>query len=66
MQIYEEIGAKIHQSRCDKTRSRGFFTKAATPCFHTFIALSYIFFILELVALKMNGALALLDPEPHC
>jgi len=42
-----------------------FLTKAATPCFLTFITSYYFFFILELLALKMNGAMAVPDPEPR-
>jgi hypothetical protein len=64
MQSYEEICEKVSQSCHDKTHSRGFFTKAAIPCFCTFLTLSYFFFILELLTLKMNGAHAVRDPEP--
>jgi hypothetical protein len=48
----------------DKTRSRSFLTKAATPCFCTFLTSSYFFIILELLALKMNGAHTVPDPKP--
>jgi hypothetical protein len=53
MQSYEEICQKICQGRRDKTRSRGFFTEAATPCFRTFISATLILF-LEFLALKIN------------
>ena len=65
MQSDEEIREKIRQGRRDKAGPRGFFSKAATPCFRSFIASYYVFFILELPALKMNGALAVPDPEPR-
>jgi hypothetical protein len=60
-----EIGQKIHEGRINKAGPRRFFTKAANPCFCTFIAAYYVCFILELLALKMNGAMAVLDPEPR-
>jgi len=63
VQSYEKIHEKVSQSHHDKTRSRGFFTKAATPFFCTFLTSSYFFFILELLALKMNGANTVPDPE---
>ena len=65
MQGNEEIRQKISQGRRNKAGPRSFFTKAATPCFRSFIASYYVFFILELLALKMNGALAVPDPEPR-
>jgi hypothetical protein len=64
MQINVEISAKIHQSCCNKTGARGFFTKACSPCYHTFLASYYIFFILEILAFKMNGAIAVPDLAP--
>jgi len=63
MQIHEEIHAKIGKSHCYKARSWGFFTKAANLCFCTFVSTSFIFFFLEHLALKMNGAHAVTDPE---
>jgi len=60
-----EIGQKIHEGRINKAGPRRFFTKAANSCFCTFIAAYYVCFILELLALKMNGAMAVLDPEPR-
>jgi hypothetical protein len=57
MQSDEEIREKICQGRSNKAGPRSFFTKAATPCFRSFIASYYVFFILELLALKMNGAM---------
>ena len=65
MQGDEEIRQKVCQSRCNKAGPRSFLSKAATPCFRSFIASHYVFFILELLALKMNGALAVPDPEPR-
>jgi hypothetical protein len=65
MQGDEEIREKICQGRRNKAGPRGFFTKAATPCFPSFIASYYVFFILELLALKMNGAFAVPDAEPR-
>ncbi len=64
MQSYEEIRAKICQSHCDKAGPRSFFAKAYTPCFHTFVSSSFIFFCFELLVLKIEGAQAVLDPEP--
>jgi hypothetical protein len=46
-----------------KLSPQSFFSKAANPCFYTILALSYFFFILELLALKMNRAIAVPDPE---
>jgi hypothetical protein len=63
MQVDAEIPQKISQGSCSKTSSRGFFAKAASPCFHTFISTSLVHFILELLALKMNGAYTVPDPE---
>ncbi len=65
MQGDEEIRQKIRQGRHNKAGPRSFFSKAATPCFRSFIASYYVFFILELQALKMNGALEVPDPEPR-
>jgi len=65
MQSDEEIHEKIHEGRRNKAGPRSFLTKAATLCFRTFIASYYVFFILELLALKMNGAMAVPDPEPR-
>ena len=65
MQSDEEIRAKVRQGRRNKAGPRSFLSKAATPCFRSFIASYYVFFILELLALKMNGALAVPDPEPR-
>jgi hypothetical protein len=63
MQSNVEIGVKIREGRSNRAGPRSFFTKAAAPCFRTFIASYYVFFILELLALKMNGAMAVPDPE---
>jgi hypothetical protein len=63
MQTNAEIRQKIRQCNCDKANTGGFLTKAANPCFCAFIASYYVCFILELLALKMNGAMAVPDPE---
>jgi hypothetical protein len=63
MQSNSEICKIIGQSSRNKTGARGFFSKAANPCFCTFISTSFIYFLLELLALKMNGAYAVLDLE---
>jgi hypothetical protein len=62
-QVAQEAKGKCKAMR--KAGPRHFFTKAANPCFRTFIASYYVFFILELLALKMNGAMAVPDPEPR-
>jgi len=61
MQSSQEIGAKICQGRRNKACTRGFLSKAATPLFRTFISSSFIFFIMELLVLKINGAQAVPD-----
>jgi hypothetical protein len=63
MQNNVQICAQICKSHSNKTGARGFFTKACSPCYRTFIASYYVFFILEILALKMNGASAVPDPE---
>jgi hypothetical protein len=63
MQSNAKISEKICQGHSDKARPRSFFAKAADPCFYTVLASTYFFFILELLALKMNGALAVPDLE---
>jgi hypothetical protein len=64
MQIDAQICEKISQSHGNKTRSGGFFSKACQPCYCTFIASYYFFFILEILALTMNGPYAVPDLEP--
>jgi hypothetical protein len=64
MQINEQIREKIHPSCRYKAGARSFFTKAATPCFCTFLSVSFLFFCLDILALKINGAQAVPDPEP--
>jgi hypothetical protein len=64
MQVDAEIREKIRQSRSNKTCARCFFTKACSPCYRTFITSYYVFFILEILALKMKGPNAVLDPAP--
>jgi hypothetical protein len=64
MQNDAQIRAQLRQSNCNKTGARGFFSKAYTPCYRTFIASYYFFFILELLVLKINPAYAVPDPAP--
>jgi hypothetical protein len=64
MQNNAEMRVQMCQSRCNKTGARGFFTKACSPCYRTFIASYYIFFILDILALKMNRANSV--PIRHC
>jgi hypothetical protein len=63
MQTNEEIREKIRESNRDKTRSGSFFTKAATPCFRTCLSTAFVFFFLDILALKIDSAQAVLDPE---
>jgi hypothetical protein len=65
MQSYAEIGQKIREGHSNKAGPRHFFTKAANPCFCTFITSYYVCLIMELLALKMNGAMAVPNPEPR-
>ncbi len=44
--------------------SNTFFSKAYTPCYRTFIASYYFFFIMELLVLKINLTDAVPDPAP--
>ncbi len=64
MQTNEEIREKICQSNCDKAGPRGFLTKEATPCFRTVLSTAFIFFFMDILALKIDGAQAVPDPEP--
>jgi hypothetical protein len=64
MQTNEEIHEKICESNRNKARPRCLLTKTATPCFRTCLSASLIFFFLDIPALKMNGAQAVLDPKP--
>ncbi len=57
-----QICAQLRQSNRNKTGARGFFSKAYTPCYRTFVASYYFFFILELLVLKINPANAVPDP----
>ncbi len=56
MQNDVEIHVQIRKIRTDKIGAMGFFTKACSPCYRTFIASYYVFLILEILALKMNRA----------
>jgi hypothetical protein len=62
MQKIVQISAQICQSHCNKTSARGFFSKAYTPCYCTFIASYYFYFIQELLVLKIDVTNAVLDP----
>jgi hypothetical protein len=64
MQTNEKISEKICKSHHHKARSRCFVTKAATPCLHTCLSASLIFFFMDILALKINGAQAVTDLEP--
>jgi hypothetical protein len=64
MQDNEEIREKICQSRHDKACPRSFFTKAAQPCYRTVISTAFAFLVLEILALKINRAYSVPDPEP--
>jgi hypothetical protein len=63
MQTNEEIREKIRKSNRDKTRPGSFFTKAATPCFRTCLSAAFVFFFLDILALKIDREQAVLDPE---
>ncbi len=58
MQTNEEIREKIRKINRDKTRPGSFFTKAATPCFRTCLSAAFVFFFLDILALKIDGAQA--------
>ncbi len=64
MQNNAQIRAQLCQSNPNKTGARGFFSKAYTPCYRTFIASYYFFFIMELLVLKINLTDAVPDPAP--
>jgi len=63
MQTDEEIHQKIRESHRHKTGTRGFFAKAANPCFRTCLSVTFIFFFMDILALKIDGAQAVPDPE---
>ncbi len=64
MQTNEEIREKICQGHRDKTGPRGFFSKAASPCFRTCLSTAFFFFFLDILALKIDRTDAVPDPEP--
>jgi hypothetical protein len=64
MQTNEEIHEKIREGNHNKAGPRSFFTKAANPCFRTCLSAAFIFFFLDILALKIDGAQAVPDPEP--
>jgi hypothetical protein len=64
MQNDAQICAQLCQSNSNKTGTRGFFSKAYTPCYRTFIASYYFFFILELLFLNINTTNAVPNPAP--
>jgi hypothetical protein len=59
-----QISAQICHSHCNKTSARSFFSKAYTPCYRTFIASYFFYFILELLVLKINMTNAVPDLAP--
>ncbi len=63
-QIRAQIHAQIPESHHHKTGARGFFSKAYTPCYCTFITSYYFYFILELLVLKIEVTNAVLDLAP--
>jgi hypothetical protein len=63
MQNYEKICQKIGQSGRHKTRSRGFLSTAAQPCYNTFISATLVLFFMEFLAIKINTAEAILDQK---
>jgi hypothetical protein len=64
MQTNEEIREKSCKSNRNKARPRSFLTKTASPCFRTCLSASFFFFFfLDILALKMNGAQVVPDPE---
>jgi hypothetical protein len=64
MQTNEEIRQKIREGHHNKAGPRGFFAKAATPCFRTCLSAAFFFFFLDILALKIDGAQAVPDLEP--
>jgi hypothetical protein len=62
MQNDAQICAQLRQNNCNKTGARGFFAQAYTPCYRNFIASYYIFFIKELLVLKIEVTNAVPDP----
>jgi hypothetical protein len=64
MQTDEEIRQKIHEGHRNKVGPRGIFSKTATPCFLTCLSAAFIFFFLDILALKIDWAQAVPDPEP--
>jgi len=64
MQNHEQICAQIRQSHRNKTGTRGFFSKAYTPCYRNFIASYFFYFILELLVLKIDVTNAMPDLAP--
>jgi hypothetical protein len=63
MQTNEEIRQKIREGHRYKTGTRGFFAKAAAPCFRTCLSTAFIFFFLDILALKINTAETIMDQK---
>jgi len=63
MQGSAKIGSKNSKSHSQKTRPVGFLTKAAKRCYFTSIPAAFIFFSLEILALKITPAGAVPDLE---
>jgi hypothetical protein len=55
---------KSPKAAITKQAPGAFSPKPASPAIASFISCYYFFFILEILALKMNGANAVPDPEP--
>jgi hypothetical protein len=64
MQNDAQICVQLRQSNHNKTGARYFFSKAYTPCYCTFVTSYYVFFIMELLVLKIDVTNAVLDPAP--
>ena len=64
MQVDAQIREKIRQGRRHKAGAGRFFPKAFNPYYRTFITTYYLYFILEILVLKMNQVEAVPDPAP--
>jgi hypothetical protein len=67
MQEYQEIREVICQNCSDQAHPRGLFSKSTRPCYRAMISSLFIFFVLELLAVKMSRAGAVPDQvSRHC
>jgi len=64
MQVNAEISQKIRQGRGNKAGAGCIFPKAFNLYYRTFITTYYVYFILEILVLKMNQVEAVPDPAP--